>query len=172
MGKHKLARLTTFGFLALIITAPLAGIHQALAQVPGSTPVRTVDPVDPVQTFQLTPFANNAASTGNVLVITVPDKKRLVIEYVAVFATVPTGQDIVFAAVTTTVGGQNIDFDLTTSPRKVFDANTDITSFGRSPRLYADKNTDVTFRMRRNPATGASSLGTGVSISGYFVPQP
>jgi hypothetical protein len=169
MDEFKLARLTYVGFLVLIVTAPLAGIHQAVAQAPGSTPVRTVDPVDPVQTTKNTPFFDDA--TVDAVVITVPDKKRLVIEYVSAVALLPTGQDIVFANITTTVGGQRIRHEIPTSPRKIFNGTLDITVFGQSLRIYADKNTDVTFSMTRNPATGLSQLA-GVDISGYFVPQP
>jgi hypothetical protein len=171
--RRKIPRLTSVGFLLLVGTVSLANIHQAVAQVPGSTPVRSIDPVDPFQTSVPTPFGMNAGSTGEVVVINVPDKKRLVIEYVSGFAQLPTGQDLTQVQVITqvVVGGVAREHYITTAPRKVFSNTTDITVFGQSLRIYADKNTNVNFLMTRNPAAGVSTVGA-VTISGYFVPQP
>jgi hypothetical protein len=178
MDEFTLPRLTYVGFLFLIVTALLSGIHQAVAQVPASTPVRTVDPVDPVQIEKNVPFLTNQRAANNVVMITVPDKKRLVIEYVSVNAIFPTGQDVTSAFITTTAGqiqttGLPPTFQhfITTSPRKPLDPANDITNFGQSVRIYADKNTDVVVGMTRNPGTGAAP-NVFLTISGYFVPQP
>jgi len=178
MDEFRHPRLTYVCFLVLLVTVLLSGVHQALAQVPDSTPVRTVDPVEPVQIEMNMPFAGNERN-GFALMLTVPDKKRLVIEYVSGNAVLPTGTDIVSAFLTTTAGARfdggklppTFQHQIIIGPRKPFSETFDITTFGQTVRSYADKNTDVFLSMSRNPTTGAQPNAFG-TISGYFVPQP
>lgn len=154
MDEFRRPRLTYLGFLVVLVTALLSGVDQAVAQVPDSTSVRTVDPVEPVQIEMNMPFVGNERN-GFALMITVPDKKKLVIEYVSGNAVLPTGTHIVAAFLTTTAGARfdgansppTFQHQITIGPRKAFSATFDITTFGQSVRIYADKNTDVFLSM-------------------------
>jgi hypothetical protein len=99
--------------------------------------------------------------------VTVPAKKRLVIEYASGEAFVPTGQKAVFS-VFTTIGGAptGTQHYLHTDAMGNFGA-PDYFRAGQVVRLYADPGTTVMLRADRDLATG-SALAR-MSISGHLV---
>ncbi len=99
--------------------------------------------------------------------VTVPAKKRLVIEYASGEAFVPTGQKVLFSVITT-IGGA------TTGTRHYLDTDAlgsfgapDYFRAGQLVRLYADPGTTVMLRAIRDVATGDALAR--MSISGYLV---
>jgi hypothetical protein len=99
--------------------------------------------------------------------VTVPAKKRLVIEYVSGEAFMPTGQKCLFSVITT-IGGAAIGTRhyLDTDAMGTFGA-PDYFRAGQVVRLYADQKTTVMLRADRD-----SDLGNALarmSLSGYLV---
>jgi hypothetical protein len=140
-----------------------------------SNPVPTRDVDNPAQQ----PFQQDSVlSTPDGLLgaddtFTVPDGKRLVIEFVSFQGSWPAGQATtrLFIGVCNSGGG-------TCQTRFFFAAISQGPDFGgaalftaSSPtRLYADPGTEVTVSVRRNAATGEGLAN--VALSGYLVNVP
>lgn len=118
------------------------------------TPVQVSEHFEPVN-FDLT-----------ISVFTVPDGKRLVIEFASLSLVVPTGTSG-FAFLTTTVGTETAKHFLPTSVQTTFNGGTsEIRTGALATRLYADPGTSVAFELHRNNSADGEA---DISFSGYLV---
>src|SRR5262245_33834928 len=126
---------------------------------------------DTFQTRVEVPFKNNAQFTETFLLTRVPDDKQLEIQVIAGTKSLPSGQLVIDATVTTETGGHRVSFDIMPGPAQNFTPGSSITTFFQPLILYADGGTEVTISLIRN-ATAGDSDGSLVSLSGFFRPQP
>jgi hypothetical protein len=158
--------------IILLLAATVFGQTDVNVVNSSSAPVPVVNINDAQQPIQkwlgtLQP-PNTTVSQLNLL--TVPQGKRLVIEFVSVHGVVPQGQRISNCKLTTITGNEifNMYPVMTQLPDFVFgDA-----AFGatQTVKLYADQNTVVRVSFNRSGATGTGSVEA--SISGYLVDMP
>jgi hypothetical protein len=105
--------------------------------------------------------SNTATAT-----ITVPNNKRLVIEYVAAIHSLQAGQTLLDVAVETTVGGNTVEYPFFGT----FTAGDSINSIfvtQQMTRLYADPGTTVSVSSARSAQLKTGSCS--VSLSGYLI---
>ena len=106
-------------------------------------------------------------ASGSVTLTTVPAGKRLVIEYVALTANVPSGQILTLSVVTTVLNSSgSTDFPLAVVSQGS-DGFKNYFAVSQLVRLYADAGTDVTATCNRSATTIAGTCT--FAISGYFV---
>jgi len=113
------------------------------------------------------------ACLGNQIIYTVPQGKRLVIEYASMVARVPEGQSVsMLIQVPSSGGGLAVTHYLPLSAPShdgVF-AGGPFTSIGQQVRAYADPGSNVVVNGLRNNGAGAGSYE--FSISGHLVDIP
>ena len=136
-----------------------------------ANPVPTRDVDNPArQPFQQDQVISIHAGTfGGDATFTVPKGKRLVIEFVSIHVSYPTGQKPTFAFLQVETANSNKfpnnhNFVLTFQAP---DLNSDVFAGASPTRLYADPGTTVTLSLRRNSSIG-EGLGS-MSVSGYLV---
>jgi hypothetical protein len=130
--------------------------------------VRDVDnpAKQPFETTGLLAFSDGQYDI-ELTVTTVPAGKRLIIEYVSLYATLFTGQSLVFATLHSTGNNGNAYHRLPiTGPTN--DGGYDEFMVSQAIRMYADPGTPVTLRVRRSTSSGYS-LDGDYAISGYFI---
>jgi hypothetical protein len=137
--------------------------------VSGTVFVRDVD--NPArQPFQIGfPFTMNSGTEQVFQSITVPDGKRLVIEYVSMGSgSVPVGQHL-FIILRTFVGGVGAFHYVAVTPQgRLAPPNVADTFVASQPmRVYADPGTTVTIQMQRD--SGYAACGPNLTVSGYLV---
>lgn len=137
-----------------------------------SAPVPVVninDAQQPIQKWAGTVQQPNNTATQLTL-FTVPQGKRLVIEFVSFQGVVPQGQRISHCRLNTIVGNEifNMFPVMTQLPDYVFGE----AAFGASQtvKLYADQNTSVRVYFIRSGVSGTATLNA--SISGYLIDVP
>jgi len=117
------------------------------------------------------PFqATASGAIGNsalVTLTTVPANKRLVIEYVSLSASVPTGQKVT-GTVTTALQSGFATFAVTVAPQGS-DGFKDYYAASQLVRIYADPGSDVSAECVRVPPLGTGTGTCSFAISGYFV---
>ena len=138
---------------------------------PEAAPVQVQDVDNPA--FQ--PFTRSLLilfapeSPGGDASFTVPSGKRLVIEFVSFFSTLPVGQKPMANLIT--IQGIQFFFPSALQGSGLLDGlNRDVFTGVSPTRLYANPGTTVTVGVRRDPATGGGSSTVG--ISGYYVNVP
>lgn len=175
MSKIKISLVASSLFLALI--APIASYGQtakpaADVNVINTPSVRDTDnPAhQPVQAI-VACLADNVLGCSEII-YTVPEGKRLVIEFVSMEASLTADQKAQLK-METTAGGANVthNFPLT-QPAVVFQGEAVVSTLAQQVRLYADAGTNVEMKARRNNIGPAFKAFFRVSISGYLVDVP
>ena len=118
----------------------------------------------PFQASTTAPFAPNVL-VSDVNLVTVPQGKRLVIEYISALGVVPTGQRV-RVNIRIITSGRFGTHALPLIPQGSF-SGFDNFSASLPVRLYADPGTLVSGEASRDAGTGNGSLT--LSISGYLV---
>jgi len=167
--------LVAFSFLmALFMFAPVASYGQtprppADVNVVNTPNVRDADnPAhQPLQAI-VACLADNVLGCSEII-YTVPQGKRLVIEFASMEASLTSGQ-VAQLTIETTAGGSNVPhrFPLT-PPAVVFQGEAVVATLAQQVRLYADGGTNVEIKARRNFVGAAFKAFFRVSISGYLV---
>ena len=129
-------------------------------------PVREVNnpAIQPFQAAGFYPFTGQG-SGGVITLFTVPNGKRLVIEYATAQGQLPMGAKLQ-GFITTTVGGVTAEHQLVMIDQGVL-AGSVVFAAAQPMRLYADPGTTVLADVGRDPFTGGG--GVAVTISGYFI---
>jgi len=132
----------------------------------GTATAQTADTSNAVQqTFRLDVPDSSAFGFMSYLV---PVGKRLVINYLAVSATVPSGQRFT-TSVQTTLNGTSVDFAQSFVTQNNGDGTDEAVS-NQSVQLLADSGTTVYFQVFRRVWRGP--FRTTFAFSGQLVPQP
>ena len=174
MSKIKNSLIASSFFFALFIFASTATYGQnakpaADVNVVNTPSVRDADnPAhQPVQAI-VACLADNVLGCSEII-YTVPEGKRLVIEFVSMEAILTADQKAQLK-IETTAGGANVthNFPLT-PPAVVFQGEAVVSTLAQPVRLYADAGTSVEIKARRNNIGPAFKAFFRVSISGYLV---
>jgi hypothetical protein len=174
MSKIKDSLIAPGFLLALFIFAPIATYGQAAkpsadVNVVNTPSVRDADnPAhQPVQAI-VSCLADNVLGCSEII-YTVPQGKRLVIEFASMEATLTADQKAQLK-LDTTAGGATVthNFPLT-PPAVVFQGEAVVSTLAQQVRLYADGGTSVEIKARRNNIGPAFLAFFRVSISGYLV---
>ena len=115
------------------------------------------------------PFPDGSPSIQGTFVLgptatVVPTHKRLVIEFVAVDVTVPSGQKVLIS-VSTVLGNASLAFPLAATPLLNVGAY-DVYRVSQPVKLYADPGSQVGFFIQRIPTAGEGHVT--VTLSGYY----
>jgi hypothetical protein len=167
MKRLRYSLYATAGIVMLALVLSAIGPKRVMAAL-GYTPVRDVDnPAgNPHSDGIGFTFASGITTTVNLT--PVPAGKRLVIEYVSVTASVPSGQTGFFF-IDSRAGGVLAVHSIPAT-QKFADtafAGTDLIVTGQSLRLYADPGTTPTISFRRSSSSGGASFQA--FWSGYYV---
>lgn len=108
-----------------------------------------------------------AGSVAASSLIAVPAGKRLVIEYVSSFVTLPAGQNLPQASIALQAGGTSVQHALRREAHGPHFSGTDeIFVVSEQLRLYADPASTIVFSFARNSTVGTGTVG--VTVSGYL----
>ncbi len=132
-------------------------------------PVRDVDnPArQPFQVQVVGDFADGASTTGDIPITTVPAGKLLVIEYVSLFGSMLTGQQLVRARLQT--GNPPVYSELRFN---IQGGNVEVTrDYFVGSQFYAQPGPISCFA-ERNSTAGANPASVTFTVSGYFVDCP
>src|SRR5262249_6242230 len=99
----------------------------------------------------------------------VPAGKRLVIEFVSLDVTVPSGQKVLISLEYGT-GGQVASQRISTTPVLDMPGVVDVFTASQPVRLYADPGTSVSFSLKRSDSSGIGRVN--VRVSGHYVDIP
>ena len=133
-------------------------------------PTRDVDNAarQPFQRFLVDQINPGESNAGSRISFTVPEGKRLVIEYVSFIGVVPTGQKL-RVKVDAHAGGIG-SHHLTLTNEGTFQGGTEDVKASQLTHFYADPGTDVFIGVARNSVNG--TVGINASVSGYLVDVP
>ena len=174
MSKMKHSLIASSFLFALFIFAPTATYGQnakpsADVNVVNTPSVRDADnPAhQPVQAI-VTCLADHVIGCS-AIIYTVPQGKRLVIEYASMEASL-TDDQVAQLKIETIAGGTNVTHHFpVTAPAVVFQGEAVVATLAQQVRLYADAGTSVEIKARRNNVGPAFLAFFRVSISGYLV---
>jgi hypothetical protein len=138
-----------------------------------TAPVQTQDVDNPAfQPFQLKQeFSYLEGTLGRAASVSVPPGKRLVIEFISVFAILPTGQNPTTNWIqVTNINGISVNHYFSASFQGNYSATENIFVGSTPTRLYCNPGSTFQIFFRRNKDTGAGLAF--VSLSGYYVNVP
>ncbi len=162
-------------------TVGLATGASVFVNNPVGNPVRVRDVNDAQQPVQANADCTSAAGTigCGINLYTVPQGKRLVIEYASVSTCSLPGQIAVMSLLTTVGGSTTSHFVPSTPPAPSPGSNaigcngvtpSSISSFGQQLRIYADPSSTIGVEVDRDSNVGNASYT--VTMSGYLVDVP
>jgi hypothetical protein len=143
---------------------------------PKPTPKPACTPVCEVNNPDKQPFQANvqvslpAGTEGQNGFVTVPNGKRLVIEYVSGQAFLPSGQKALFSVIVSLQGQSTGTWHYLESTVVGPFGSQDCFQCGRMVKLYADAGTTVMLRTDRDSPTGAGL--SRMTLSGHLLNVP
>jgi hypothetical protein len=157
--------------LAIVLVSATAANAQSPVKVINlkSEPIPVVNINDAGQPFNETSLIIHPPGTNvsQVDVATVPEGKRLVIEFISFSSEVPTGQRVVFFSLSTNIGTGNVNFTLPVNTQPAAADGDPIFRTAQSLRIYADGGTTVKASFGRSASTGNAACN--IYISGYLI---
>lgn len=156
---------------AIVLVSAAAAHAQSPVNVVNlkSEPVPVININDAGEPFNKTAIIIQQAGTNvsQVDVATVPEGKRLVIEFVSFISEVPAGQRTIMFNLSTNIGTGNVFFPLTVNAQPASADGDPIFRTAQSLRVYANEGTKVKAELGRN--TNAGTATCNIYISGYLI---
>jgi hypothetical protein len=152
--------------LGLFLSAPV------LAQMPPrpvfitDQPVATQPSKEPVAFFSVLTFETGAVAVSDIGIFTVPEGRRLVLEYVSVDSSPTACTFDMFTGLSLTTGGLSLGHDLPVAPSYPSNNGFRRSRMATPVKLYGDPGSSVNVLLNRSDTT-CSSVMT-LNFSGYL----